>query len=99
MKDRLLGVLPGTITAFLLSFCAVGCVVTGFSMPVDLGRLALWCAIASLAGCLCSALRVGLLPWCAVAAQAGYLWRMGALEQTVESLLYEISLIYNQAYS
>ena len=34
MKDRLLAVIPGVITAFLLSFCAVGCLVTGFDLQV-----------------------------------------------------------------
>ena len=99
MKDRLFAVIPGFLTAFLLSFCAVGCLVTGFSLPVELGHLALWCALAALAGCLCSALRVGLIPWCLVAAQAGWLWRMGEVEAAAESLLYEISVIFNQAYS
>ena len=99
MKDRLLGVLPGFLTAFLLSFCGIGCVITGFAMPIDLWLLAFWCAVAALIGCLCSALKVGIIPWCLVAAQCGWYWRMGQLEQTAESFLYEISVIYNKAYS
>ena len=99
MRDRLLGVIPGAITAFLLSFCAVGCLITGFSLPVELGQLALWCALASLAGCLSSALKVGVIPWCFGAAQLGWLWRMGQLEDTVESLLYKLSVTFNGAYS
>ena len=99
MKDRLLGIIPGTLTAFLLSFSTVGCLVTAFGLTVSLGQLALWCAVASAAGCLCSALGVGLIPWCLAAAQAGWLWRMGQLEDTVESLLYRISVIFNAAYS
>lgn len=99
MKDRLLGVIPGVVTAFLLSFCAVGCLVTGFQLSVDLGLLALWCAIASVVGCLSSALRVGLIPWCLVAVQGGWLWRMGQLEAAAESLLYYISVKFHGAYS
>lgn len=99
MKDRLLGVIPGAITAFLLSFSAVGCLVTGFGLSVDLWQLALWCALAAVTGCLSSALGVGLIPWCLAAIQAGWLWRMGHLEDTVESLLYRISAVFHGAYS
>lgn len=99
MKDRLLGVIPGAVTSFLLSFCAVGCLATGFHMTVDLGRLAIWCAVACVAGCASSALKVGLIPWCLVAVQGGWLWRMGQLEAAAESLLYKISVIFHGAYS
>lgn len=97
--DRLFTRIEAAVTGFFLSFSAMACLVTAFSMSqVSLWLLALYCAIgAGLCALLCTR-RLELLLWGLLALGAGYLWQNGVLEQSAESLLYHLSRIYHDAY-
>ena len=98
--DKLLTWIEASVAGFFLSFTAVACLCTGFSMnPVNLWLLALYCAIgAVVCGFLC-ARRLDLLLLGLVALSAGYLWQKGILLQSVEALVYKVSRVYHDAYS
>ena len=98
--DRLFTWLEATVFGFALSFAAVACPVTAFSMaPVDLGLLALVCLVSAgfCAGLTCHRLDLILLGLLALGA--GYLWQKGILLPGIESLLYKISRFYHDAYN
>lgn len=98
-RDRLFTRIEGILTGFILSFSAVACLVTAFSMgTVDLWLLALYCAIGAVVTALLCTRRLDLVLLGLMAVGAGYLWQKGILGQTVESLLYKISRVYHDAY-
>lgn len=100
MKPRFMTWLQGAVLAFCLGFSAIGCISTGFSLPmVDLQLLGLLCALTAIAGGFCYCFRLSLVPLGAVALSAGYLWQSGLLEEGMEALLYRISLVYHGAYN
>lgn len=88
----------GCVLGFAISFGAIACIVTGFDMAVDLGTVALWCAVASAACGICYTLPLGLLPVSALALISGVLWQQGSLQTSAESLLYRLSRQYDRAY-
>lgn len=98
-RERLFTFLEAAITGFFLSFSAVACLVTAFSMdPVSLGMLALYCMGAGVVcGFLCSR-RLDLLMLGLTALVAGILWQNEVLLEGLESLLYRLSRIYHDAY-
>lgn len=98
--DRLFTWIEASITGFFLSFTAMACLSTAFSMePVNLWLLALCCAgSAVLCGFLCSR-RLGLVMLGIVALGLGFLWQNGILLQSIESLLYKVSRVYHDAYN
>lgn len=98
--DRLFTWIEASITGFFLSFTAMACLTTAFSMePVSLWLLALFCAgTATLCGFLCSR-RLGLVMLGLVALGLGFLWQNGILLESLESLLNKISRVYHDAYN
>ena len=98
-RDRLFTWIEAAVTGFFLSFSALACMVTAFSMkPVDLWLLALYCGISGVVcGFLCSR-RLELVMVGLAALGLGYLWQDGLLMQTLESLLYKVSRVYHDAY-
>ena len=99
MKQRLITWLEGAILAFFLSFCAVGCLCSAFSLPmVDHWLLALLCALTAVAGGFCYCFKLSLVPLGALALATGFLWQSGALEKGLEAVLYRISVIYHGGY-
>lgn len=86
------------IFSFALSLASTACLVTAFSLTVDMGQLALCCACASVVCSACYILPLGLVPISAAALLGGFLWQSGNLELTVESLLYRLTRQYNMAY-
>ena len=98
MKRRLLTVLWSWVLAFCVSFGAVCCVVTGFSMMVDTATVAWWCAVSALLCSICYSLPLGLVPPAALSLISIVLWLQGTLTVSVESILYRVSRQYDWAY-
>ena len=98
MKNKLYTCLWAAFLAFLVSFGAVGCLVTAFSMQVSLWLVALWCGLGALMCSVCYSLPLGLLPISTMALICGFLWQQGTLRISWESLLYRLSRQYNRAY-
>ncbi len=98
MRDKWIACLEGAVLAFLIAFASVMCLPTAFDLSVNHLAVALCCAAAALVCALCFTLRLGLAPPVCMVFAAGYLWRQGSLSQAVESLLFQISVIYDQGY-
>lgn len=98
--DRFLTWLEATLTGFFLSFAALGCLISAFSLTtVDLWQLALYCGCSALlCGFFCSR-RLDLVFLGILALGAGYLWQKGILLPSVESLVYKLSRVYHDAYN
>lgn len=98
--DRLLSWLEATLTGFFLSFAALGCLITAFSMPyVDLWLLALYCFCGALIAGFLASRRLDLILLGLLALGAGYLWQKGILLDSLESLLNKLSRVWHDAYN
>lgn len=97
-NEKLVTALWGFFLAFVISLSAVACVVTGFSMAVDLKTIALWCGIASLLSAVCFTLPLQPVPLSVTAVTGVMLWIAGELELSVQALLYRISRQYHNAH-
>ena len=86
--------------SFLIAFGAVGCVVSGFDLPLDsFARVVLICGVASVFCAAAFSLKwggIGVL--CALALAAGYLWRRDETAEQLFGLLYRITSVYGRAY-
>ena len=98
MRDRLLTAGTGAVTAFCLAFGGTACLITGMSLDLSLGVLALWCAAWALvgAGLVVWRLTPLLLAGFAVAGTAA--WFYGNLLAQTEMLLYTVTDFYHMAY-
>lgn len=90
--------------ACLLAVCiamgGVGCMLSGLQLqPDDPVGILLVCALSTGVFCICSHIRRGsLILACLFALVGGYLWREGTLALQLESLIYRISVVYNNGY-
>ena len=86
--------------AFLIAFGAVGCVVSGFDLPLDdYAGVVLICAAASVFCAAAFSLKWGgAAVLCAFALLAGYVWRREEAAEQLFGLLYRITSIYGNAY-
>ena len=85
--------------AFLLSFGAVGCLVSAFELEAAMGSVCFGCLIFSVGASISFRLKRGdLILFGILAVALGFLWRSGTLEAQVGALLYEISRRYDSAY-
>ena len=86
--------------AFLIAFGAVGCVVSGFDLPLgDYARVVLICAAASVFCAAAFSLKWGgAAVVCALALCAGYLWRRENAAEQLFGLLYRMTSVYSNAY-
>lgn len=85
--------------AFLLSFGGAGCLISAFSLDVNMASLALGCILIAIGGGLCYLHRRGdAIAASILALVLGYLWRRGALVSGFETLAYELSLRYDGGY-
>ena len=86
--------------AFLIAFGAVGCVVSGFDLPLgDYARVVLICAAASVFCAAAFSLKWGgAAVLCALALCAGYLWRRENAAEQLFGLLYRMTSVYSNAY-
>jgi len=99
-------ILSGSFLGFLVSFGAVSCLATAFSLhtgegggpPVELSSVALWCILLSAVASGCYSWKLGAVPICLLAFAGGYLWRQGTLEKSIEALCYTVSIVYDRAY-
>lgn len=86
--------------AFLMSFGAVGCMITGFELNIEsMGSVVLVCGAFSL--CCAAAFRLkrgGTLILCILAPLSGYLWHRDQAVEQVFQLLYRITRAYDKAY-
>ena len=88
------------VLAFLASLGSVGCLVSGFSLPVqDEVLLLLGCLLPAAAGALAFSRKGGgmvlLLLWIPVCV---WLWRQDTLPEITLSLISRISAVYDSAY-
>ena len=86
--------------AFLIAFGAVGCVVSGFDLPLDdYAGVVLICAAASVFCAAAFSLKWGgAAVLCAFALLAGYVWRREEAAEQLFGLLYRMTSIYGNAY-
>ena len=96
---RLIPQLTAASVAFMLAVCSVGCLVTGFELNADFGKIMLYLGLFT-ALCILSFLlhRGGLIPLGLVALGCGYLWRRGEIILQFQSLLLNITSRYHSAY-
>lgn len=88
----------GVALGCVISLSCVMCMVTAFDLQVDVGALVICCLLSSLICGVCYVLPLKLLPVSVGAVILGFLWRSGALEESVEALLNRLSRQYNKAY-
>ena len=110
-RDKWLTWLEATVLGFLLSFGAVACLVSGYAMdggghgfatelsPVDMAKLAKWCALVSFlfGGMFLHKVSSWLVPIGLVALILWH-WFYGDLAISVEAVLYTVSLTCDRAY-
>lgn len=98
-REAIHAALIGAVGAFLLSFGAMSCVVTAFSLEIGLFGLALSCALYAAVFAVCFSLRRGAIPVACVGALAlVLLWRGGSLMSGFSDLAYTVSDYYRCAY-
>ena len=90
--------LQGSFFGFAVGFSGIACLVTGFSLPVNLWMVALWCALAAVTVSFCCGRRLGFVVWGILALSVGYLWYTGLLAESLESFLYYLSQVYQDAF-
>lgn len=85
--------------AFFLALAGVGCIVTGFALNADLGAVGWNILIAAILIIVANNFRWG--NWIlavVIALFVNHLWRHEGLEDSVEGLVYWISVRFNGAY-
>lgn len=99
-RDRLLALPLSAVLAFCLSVGAVGCMISGFGLPLENGdRLTFVCAAAALAGGVLYLWKWGAaVLWAGLLALAGYLWYQGIGAEELFALANHLSHVYNGAY-
>ena len=86
--------------AFLIAFGAVGCVVSGFDLPLDsYAKVVLICGAASVFCAAAFSLKWGgAAVLCALALGAGYVWKQDEAAEQLFGLLYRMTSVYSRAY-
>lgn len=86
--------------AFLIGFGAMGCVVSGFALPLEhTSMVVLSCAAAAVFCAAAFSLKWGgAVVLCTFAAAAGILWHRGKAAEQLLGLVQRISTVYNGAY-
>lgn len=92
--------LIAAVLAWLLSSCALGCLVSGFDLNVTgMGRLILLCGLLSLVCAGALRFKYGWLALlCGAALVLGFAWRDGEIIEQTKSLLLNITTRYRSAY-
>lgn len=97
-NEKLINGLAASFLAFLLILGGIGCLVTGMELEAKLSVVAFVCAAAAAVGALCGSFRMGWLPPGLVALLSGWLWHKRLLAESVETLLYQLSVQYDKGY-
>ena len=86
--------------AFLIAFGAVGCVVSGFDLPLDsYAKVVLICGAASVFCAAAFSLKWGgAAVLCALVLGAGYVWKQDEAAEQLFGLLYRMTSVYSRAY-
>ena len=86
--------------AFLIAFGAVGCVISGFDLPLDsYAKVVLICGAASVFCAAAFSLKWGgAAVLCALALGAGYVWKQDEAAEQLFGLLYRMTSVYSRAY-
>ena len=86
--------------AFLIAFGAVGCVVSGFDLPLDsYAKVVLICGAASVFCAAAFSLKWGgAAVLCALVLGAGYVWKQDEAAEQLFGLLYRMTSVYSNAY-
>lgn len=101
MKRKLwLHHLIGAFFAFALSVSTVGCLATGFKLPVtSLGSLFIFCGLLALSSALLFRFKYGGTALLCLSALAGFLlWKMSALPEQLQTQLLAITTEYHLVY-
>lgn len=99
-SNRISRVLMSTFFALMFSVAAVGCLVTGFDLPVDSNvRILVLLPLISLLPHLLLSFRHGVWLLLALSAQGGYyLWCGGELWEQMQSFAHTVTEVYSQVY-
>lgn len=85
--------------AFFLALAGVGCIVTGFELNVDMGAVGWNILIAAILIIVANSYRWGNWVLAVVIALfVNHLWHSQDLEESIEGLVYWISVRFNNAY-
>ncbi len=98
MRERLLTAGMGAVTAFCLAFGGTACLITGMSLEMSLGILALWCAVWALVGAGLVVWRLTPLLLAGATAAGAAAWFYSDLPIQAEMLLYTVTDFYHMAY-
>lgn len=100
-RNQLLNQLLGMLFSFILSVSSTGCLISGFDLPLaSITNLILICAVTSLLAAVLLRFRSGstLLLTLSVLLSV-ILWRQGALQEQLQTLVLNISTHYHQIYN
>lgn len=97
-REKMETILISIGLSFLLGFASLGCLISAFQMSVSLALVGIWCLLAAIIGSICFATRLHLVPVGILAVVLGFMWQKGILLQSIESLVYEVSVVYHKAY-
>lgn len=84
--------------SFLAGFCGIWCIVTAMPLEAHLPGLLIGCALIAVVLSFFWNTRLWLVPLCLAALLIGYWWQEGTLRLSMESLIYQISILYDQGY-
>ena len=98
--EKFLSFLFGTLLSFGIALSGIFCMITGLGVfPDDEQMLVLICAAAAVISCICFSFRHGGAVLLASAALLLGFWiREGTLLLQIESLLYQITRLYDRGY-
>lgn len=101
MKRKFVSFSLSTGLSFALSMGAVGCMITGFELPLKSeGAVILTCLLTSLICPLLLQIKYGgPVIACLLAIAAGFAWHRGTALQQILSLIGDISHLYHKAYN
>lgn len=97
-RDKWLAGLVGVLLSTLAAFAAVMCLQSAFSLPVNVRQVLLGCAVSAVLFSAGFSLKWWYIPLLLIAPLAGYLWFNGSLSDSLERVIYELSLCYDRAY-
>ena len=98
-SESLLSLCVAVLLAALAAFGGLACLVTGYAIPdVNYVALALFCLVAAAMFGFCIRLGLGLVPLCASALLLGYLWNRGGLNDSLQTLVYHITDLWDRGY-
>lgn len=83
---------------FLLSTVSLACLISAFEVDCSVGALITWSLVGAIAWSICYTIPHSLIPLGIYALGVGYLWRSGVLYESIESLIFSVTTVYNRTY-